>query len=433
MTTVIEREQERPMRPFLILWSGQAISLLGSQLVQFALIWWLTQETGSATVLALASLAGLVPAVVLGPFAGVFVDRWNRRVTMLLADSAITVATLLLAYLFYLGEVQTWQVLALLFMRSLAGTFHFAAMSASTSLMVPDRHLTRVQGLNQMLNGGMNIVAAPLGALLLSLLPIQGVLAVDVATALIAILALLVVAVPQPPQAQGSEMQGTRSTYREDFVAGLRYVRGWPAMMIMIGMAMLINLVLNPAFALIPLLVRDHFGGSAWHLGILEALFGAGVIAGGLLLGTWGGFRRRILTSLTGLVLMGFSVLALGLVPAGLFGLALLAAIMIGAMSTLTNGPVMAIFQSVVSPEMQGRVLTLLGSLAGAMAPLGLILAGPLADLIGVRSWFILGGTTTIIAGTIGFFIPALLEIEERAKAGDQVVSPTAAAQTMGP
>ena len=127
--------QTRTLRPFLTLWVGQVFSLLGSQLVQFSLIWWLTQQTGSATVLAVASIVGLVPQVVLGPFVGPLVDRWNRKRTMILADAAVAVATLALAILFWLGQAEMWHVYAILFVRALGGTFHGPAISASTSLM----------------------------------------------------------------------------------------------------------------------------------------------------------------------------------------------------------------------------------------------------------------------------------------------------------
>ena len=138
------------------------------------MVWWLTKTTGSGVVLAIASLAGLLPQVLIGPFAGTLVDRWNRRLTMIVADSLVALATLLLAALFALGEIQAWHIYSLMFVRSVAGTFHWAAMQTSTSLMVPKEHLSRIQGVNQMLNGGLNIISAPLGALLLELLPMEG-------------------------------------------------------------------------------------------------------------------------------------------------------------------------------------------------------------------------------------------------------------------
>src|SRR5690606_38700927 len=148
---------------------GQAFSLLGSQLVQFALVWWLSKTTGSATVLATASLVGFLPQVFLGPVVGAMVDRWSWRVIMLLSGFLVALATVVLVVLFWTGAIEVWHVYAVMFVRAVGGGFHGPAMAASTSLMVPNEHLSRVQGLNQMLSGAMNIGSAPLGALLLSL------------------------------------------------------------------------------------------------------------------------------------------------------------------------------------------------------------------------------------------------------------------------
>ncbi|UCH61251.1 MAG: MFS transporter, partial [Anaerolineales bacterium] len=196
MVVANEGVEQKWALPFFTIWSGQTISLLGSQLVQFALIWWLTKATGSATVLATASLIGMLPQVFIMPVAGALVDRWSRRVTMMVADSLIALMTVLLAVLFWRGEVQIWQVYLLMFIRSAAGGFHWSAMQASTSLMVPQKQLSRIQGINQMTNGGLNIISAPLGALLLEVLPVQGVLAIDVGTALLAIAPLFFIPVP---------------------------------------------------------------------------------------------------------------------------------------------------------------------------------------------------------------------------------------------
>lgn len=401
----------RSLRPFLTLWVGQVFSLLGSQLVQFALIWWLTQQTGSATVLAVASIVGLVPQVVLGPFVGPLVDRWNRKRTMILADAAVALATLVLATLFWLGQAEMWHVYAILFVRALSGTFHGPAIMASTSLMVPQEHLTRIQGMNQMLNGGLNIISAPLGALLLQLLPLQGVLAIDLVTAAFAIFTVLLVRVPQP-QHDTADTGSVAAQYWQDLRAGLRYVLNWRGLLILMGMATIINLVLGPSTSFIPLLVTEHFQGTAWHLSALEAALGIGVLLGGLLLGVWGGFRKRVYTSLIGLVGLGLSVLFVGLVPASLFPLAVVLMGAMGVMSSITNGPIMAVLQATVAPSMQGRVFTLLSSAAVAMMPLGLAIAGPLADVIGVRTWFLIGGMITLVLGVGGYFVPSLINIE---------------------
>lgn len=405
------------LRPFLTLWIGQALSLLGSQLVQFALIWWLTETTASAIVLTTASLVGLLPQVIVGPFVGVLVDRWNRRWTMFIADSTVMVATLLLALLFWLDVAQLWHIFAILFLRAVAGSFHWPAMAASTSLMVPEKHLTRIQGLNQMLNGGLNIIAAPLGALLVSLLPLSPILLIDAATALFAIVPLLFVAVPQPPKQEmgGETAVFTAATFWKEMKGGLSYVRNWPGLLILMSLAMIINFLVHPTMTLLPLLVTTHFGGGAYHLSAVEVGLGAGAIAGGIALSGWGGFHKKIVTSLIGLIGISVGLLAIGFTPATLFWLAVGNLFVVGFMISLANGPVLAIIQSVVAPEKQGRVFTLLASFTSGMAPIGLIFAGPVAEAFGVRSWFVLSGAVMLLASGASFFVPAIMQIEEEA------------------
>jgi len=410
-----------PSRPenwklhFGALWGGQAVSLFGSALVQFALVWWLTSTTKSATVLTTATLAALLPNVLLGPVAGVLVDRWNRRLVMLIADGVVAAATLVLAYLFASGTVQVWHVYAILMVRAAAGGFQHPAMTASTSLMVPSQHLTRVAGFNQSLQGGMGIIAPPVGALLLEVLPIQGVLAIDIGTALIAMIPLLFVFVPQPVKA--AEAQQTKPSFAGEMRAGLRYVAGWPGLLTVLGMALLINFLLTPAASLIPLLVVDHFGGGALQLATVDAVFGIGVIGGGVLLGVWGGFRRRVYTSLVGLIGLGLGFVLLGLTPADVFWLALVATAVAAVMQSLTNGPLMAVLQATIAPDMQGRVFSLTMAGAAAMAPLGLLIGGPVADALGVQAWFLIGGVVCALMGVAGWFLPAVLTLEDRAAA----------------
>ena len=401
---------------FFTIWSGQALSLLGSQLVQFALIWYLTIETGSATVLATASLVGLVPHVVLGPIVGTLVDRWNRRAIMMIADGIIALATIALAILFAVNQIEIWHIYLLMFIRSLAGGFHGNSMTASTSLMVPKEHLTRIQGINQMLNGGLNIIAAPLGALLLELLPMQGILAIDVVTAILAISPLFFFAIPQPERIEQGRLQGDgQPSVWQDFLSGLRYMLSWPGLLIIAMMAVLINFLLTPAFSLLPLLVKDYFNGEAIQLGWVNSAFGVGVILGGLLLGVWGGFKRKILTSMVGLIGMGIGTLLMSQVPPTGIYIAVGAALIVGIMQPITNGPIHAVMQATVAPDMQARVFSLLGSLASGMAPIGLIIAGPISDNLGIQTWFLLGGSLCILMAVTGLFIPALMNIEDKA------------------
>lgn len=396
---------------FFTIWSGQALSILGSQLVQFALIWYLTVQTGSATVLATASLVGMLPNVILGPFVGTLVDRWNRRSIMLIADGIVALATIVLVILFALDVVQIWHVYVVMFIRSLAGAFHNNAMSASTSLMVPIEHLTRIQGLNQMLNGGLNIVAAPLGALLLGVLPMQGILAIDVVTALAAILPLTFT---QIPQQQRNARGNGNATVWQDFKVGLRYVLGWKGLLIVSLMTVGLNFTVIPAFSLLPLMVKDYFGGGALQLSWVEAAMGIGMFLGGALLSVWGGFPRKILTSMLGLIGMGAGTLLLALAPSSAMFLAVGGALLVGVMSPITMGPFFAIIQSNVEPDMQARVFSLLSSVGTAMVPIGLIVAGPVSDQAGIQVWFLLGGSLCVLMGLVGLFNPVVMNIERK-------------------
>ncbi|HOG45249.1 MAG TPA: MFS transporter [Anaerolineae bacterium] len=398
---------------FGVIWSGQALSLLGSQFVSFALIWYLTLTTQSATVLATASLVGLLPRVFLGPFVGALVDRWNRRYMMMAADACVALATLAIALLFALGVVQTWHIYLLLLARAIGGSFHYPAMLASTSLMVPKEHLTRVQGLNQALDGGLKIISAPLGALLLGVLPMQGILALDVITALLAIVSLIFVHIPQPPRPEEVAGRSNVAATWHDMAAGLRYIFSWTGLALAIMMATMLNTLLSPAFSLLPLLVSRHFQQGALQLGWLNTALGIGFLVGGLLLSVWGGFKRRILTSMLGIAGLGVAVLLIGLAPASGLNQALVAMLMLGVALPLVDGPFMAIIQAVVKPGMQGRVITMSMSLSAAASPLGLIVAGPLADLLGIQAWFILAAAMCFVMAAAGLLVPQIAHLEE--------------------
>lgn len=414
MAAQISIQDGKPWKTkFFTIWGGQAVSMLGSQLVQFSLIWYLTAASGSATVLATATLAGMLPTVVLGPFVGTLVDRWDRRLIMLIADSLISLATLILSVLFLIDAAAVWHIYALMFLRSLAGSFHGNAMSASTSLMVPVEHLTRIQGINQMLNGGLNIIAAPLGALLLGLLPLQGILAIDVVTALAAVLPLCFIHVPQPENRRvGAEKGQLQSGFWKDFTAGFQYLTGKKGLLIISLMTVGINLTIIPAFSLLPLLVKDYFGGGAVQLGWIESAMGIGVFAGGALLGVWGGFRRKILTSMLGLMGMGAGALVLAAAPASHFSLAVIGVFLVGFLNPITMGPFFAVLQSTVEPEMQARVISLLTSIGAGMAPLGLMVAGPLADRFGIQTWFSVGGALCVAMAAAGLCLPPVMNVE---------------------
>ena len=414
---------------FFTIWTGQAFSLFGSQLVQFALVWWLTQKSGSGTILAVATLVGMLPQIILGPFAGALVDRWNRRIIMIVADGSIALFTLFLAWLFATGRVQIWHVYVIMALRALGTAFHFPAMTASTPLMVPEEHLTRVSGMNQTLQGLMALVAPPVGALLISVIPTQGVLFVDIGTAMLAILPLLFLSIPQPER-KAIAAHEKKPSLLQDVREGIAYVRGWPGLVAILFMAVLLNFLLTPTGSLMPLLVTKHFGKGALEFGLTDSAWGLGVIAGGILLGVWGGFKRKIITTLIGITGLGAGVMIVASAPANGFFLALVAMGIIGVMNSMANGPLGALLQSIVRSDMQGRVNSLVNSAATAMTPIGLLIAGPVSDLIGIRSWYWIAGIVSLLMGLAGFFIPVVMNVENNGNVDSEPSQPQAALGT---
>jgi DHA3 family macrolide efflux protein-like MFS transporter len=403
--------------PFFTLWIGQALSLVGSSAAGFALVWWLTERTGSGTVLATSTLVTLLPQVLLGPFIGALVDRWNRRWIMIVADAVVALFSAWLAYLFWADALQVWHVYLIGFVRALGGAFHSPAMQASTSLMVPAEQLGRVAGMNQTLRGVLNIVTPPLGAFLMGILPLHWIMAIDVITAAFGITPLTFIPVPQPSRSEASTAQGLRPSLWQDVRRGALYIWRWPGMFLLLMFAAPINFLIWPAMSLLPLLIARHFRGGALQLGWINSAWGVGFISGGLILSAWGGFRRRIVTSLCGVIGMGLGFLAVGLAPSSAFALALVAMALAGAMNPITNGPLFALLQSIVAPDMQGRVFMIVGSLSGLASPLGLVVAGPLADALGPGAWFVLSGVACGLLGVAGFFVPSIMNIEEQGQA----------------
>jgi len=414
MTEINNRvNQEKWQFRFFTIWFGQAFSILGSHLVGFAFVWYLTEKTGSATILTIGTLVQVLPMVFISPIAGALVDRWNRKVVMAVFDSITALFTLFVAILFAMDNAQIWHIFLVMFVRSTCGQFQWAAMTASTSLMVPKKHLSRIAGANQTLQGVMNIIGPALGAFLIETLPIQATLYIDVITAFLAVGPLLFFKIPQPVRngTSASPNKGEKSTLWQDLAEGWRYVVGWPSLLGILFLSMLINFLINPAFSLLPLVVTDHFNKGAYEYGLMNSTFGAGIIVGGLVLSSWGGFKNKILTSLIALSISGIALAAIGFAPANMYLLALAGITLFGFLNPLINGPFFAAIQAKVEPEIQGRVFSLITAAASFAQPLGLAIAGPFADATNNQLWFLIGGILTCLAGIASIlFFPAILE-----------------------
>lgn len=393
---------------FWSIWLGQAFSLIGSALTQFVLIWWITQTTKSASALAIAGMMGLLPHALLSALGGTIADRYNRRMVMLIADSISAVCMLILIWLFRSNQIQLWHIYTMMFIRSSMQAFQSPASSASTAMLVPRDWISRVAGLNQMLMGITTIGAAPLGALLLGFLPFYAALSIDIATAVLGIVPLLLFSIPQP-----ARHDHQHSSMWSDFKAGARVVIHNRGLLMLYGLLTLVVLTIMPTFSLTPLLVTEHFAGTVNHVAIMEGLAGMGMIAGGVLI-TMMPIRRKIVTVLISFAFACAAVAATALMPTAAFGWAVVFWTLSGITYATGNAPMMAIIQTQVPNAVQGRVLSLLNMLMGIATPVGLAIAAILGETMGVRAVFIIGGLSSAFICLLGFLSPSLMKIEER-------------------
>jgi DHA3 family macrolide efflux protein-like MFS transporter len=396
------------MKKFFVIFASQAASMFGSSICGFALAWYMAKQTGSATILATAMMVSLIPAVVMGPFIGPFIDRWNRKKIMIYGDLVTALLTLVLVILFWTNAIQIWHIYVINACRSISGSFQWPALSASIPMIVPEKHLARTNGLNQMLNGIINLIAPPAGAFLMEAIDIQWVLSVDVITAAIAIGCLLPLAIPQPPRTTLS----AKPNFFGDMVQSFRYIASWRGLLFMFILFSLINFFSVPLIALMPIYVTDHLNSEVLRLGWLQTAFGVGIITGGLILGVWGGFKRRVFTSFIFLLIGSAAIIGFSFTTINTYwmGLAMLA--VFGVTNAFVNGPLIAVLQSVIARDVQGRIFALLGSISQGMIPLGLAVAGPLADAIGVRTVFLIGGIAPLVLALVAFTSRDLMNLE---------------------
>lgn len=396
-------------RTFLIIFAGQAFSLLGSAAVNFALVWWLTAQTGSASILAYACIAALLPQGLLGLFIGPLIDRWDRRLIMICADLFVATASVVLLILFILEPPSPATVIGLIALRSIGGAFHTPASQAAVPMYVPSEHLMRVAGWNFFLTSGVAMAGPVLGALLMGVMPMGAVISLDIAGALLAVLSLTLVRIPHP-EAMGRERS------RRDFTGELR--EGWQELLRHPGLLALtvtiagVTLVYMPLNALFPLMTFTQFQGGAVQASIAEFAFGTGMLAGSAGIGA-------VSARFSGVKLMGSGILVLGaavglsglLPPSGFWGFAGLCVIM-GVSVPLFGAPLTAIFQTLVEPSRLGRVMSLYMTMVTLVAPLGLVLAGPLAERTGISPWFAVSGVLLCAAGLVLRFLPAVRELD---------------------
>lgn len=386
-------------KTFAFIFTGQIFSILTSSMVQFAVIWHLTETTGSAMVLMIAGLCGFLPQALLGPFIGVWLDRWNRKKTMIIADSAIAVSSLLLGLFFLLGKPDLTIVYAILMIRSAASSFHAPAFQAAVPLIAPEDQLTRVAGWHQLVFSASTVVGPALGIAVYSATSLGTALLLDVLGALIANLMLLFVTIHEPK----SKSEQAPSFAMEFKLGWQAFVTVKPVVIISIVTA-IFGIVFMPLATLFPLMTLSYFGLGGYSASMIEAVFSIGMILGGAALSVFASKLRDTTYMSLSLVIIGLTCIVSGVIPDEAFILFAIASFFMGAAAPLYNGPFMAMIQKSFEPEKLGRVISLVTSLMLLSSPIGMAIAGPIVEEYGVQTWFLWSG---IVVAIVGLFIYA--------------------------
>ena len=399
-------------RVFAIIWTGQFLSILTSSIVNFAIVLWLSLETGSAEVLAFATMAALLPQSVLGLFTGIFIDRWQRKRVMIMADSFIAFCTLILAVLFYFDLAKISHIYVLLALRSVGSAFHMPAMQASVPLLAPKSELMRIAGINQVIQSVCNIAGPALAGLFITMMKMTNILLLDVAGAAFACLSLCFVFIPDPSQEErNSELHLWREAKEAIMEVRNQYGLSW-----LFLLSILATFVIMPVSVLFPLMTLNHFAGNAFQVSLVEVSWGGGALLAGALLGLKK-YRWNEILLINGMyIALGLTFLFSGLLPvSGFIWFAVLTALG-GVCGSLYFATFTTVIQSRIDPGVMGRVFSFYMSFSMLPSMIGLLSTGFLADSIGLGNTFIISGGFLCLIGIISFFIPSLISLKESFK-----------------
>lgn len=388
---------------FVIIWTGQLFSTLSSSIIGYAVVFWLSIETRSAEVLAFATIAALLPQLLLGPFVGVYVDRWNRKRIMILSDSFIATCSLVMAFLFMKGDVDVSLVYLLLVLRSVGSAFHVPAMQASVPLLAPESELIRINGINQVIQSVSTIGGPALAALFITILNMTWVLLMDVIGATVAIVSLLLVHIPDPEK---KENQPSPNLFRE-MLEGMKEIYFRKGLFWLFLVIVFMIFFIMPVAALFPLMTIDQFSGGTFQMSIVEISWGLGMLAGGTLLGFKPKINRITLINLT-FIILGLTFALSGILPENGFWIFVGLTFIGGITLSVYSGTFMTVMQSTIDPGALGRVLSIYGSLTMLPSMIGLLQTGYIAESIGVPLAFVISGSMIVLCGIIAFFIPPI-------------------------
>lgn len=380
MITSTQEPKNKPtgMLGFTIVWFGQIVSVLGSSMTEFGLTIWAYRTYGSATALGMVATSFLLPFLVLTPVAGIMVDRYNRKLMMMLSDFFAISATVGVFILYSLGTLQLWHLFAASAINGIGNSFQWPAYSATISTMIPKKHYSRANGMMSLVTSLPNIIAPMLAGVLLPIIDLSGVLIIDLATFCAAILTLLAVHVPQPEKTV--EGQAAEGGLLKQAAFGFKYIFQRKGLLGLLLFFLTLNFCAGLAWPVMAPMILSRTSHNSTVLGVVQSALSIGSVVGGLLISLWGGFKRRMKSILLGETLTGLGMILFGL------GRNLPWWIVIAAFTSIffpfTNGASQAIWQTKVAPDVQGRVFASRRTIALLLDPITPVLAGLLADYV---------------------------------------------------
>lgn len=378
--------------------ASQAISLFGSALVQLAITWHITLTTQSGIMMTLSIVCGFLPPLFLSPFAGVWADRYDRKLLIVAADTMIALCTLLLALLFLRGYDSIWLLFVASAIRSAGAGIQMPAINAFLPQFVPQESLTRVNAVNGMIQSTMTLLSPMLSAALLTVASIEAIFFVDVVTAAIAVTILLGF-LHVPPHERAREAQ--RTSYLADLRAGVTYIGKHEYLKAFFLFNAVFLSVIGPIAFLTPLQVARSFGEEVWRLSAIEVGFSLGMLLGGLLIAWWGGFSNRLYSMALANVISGVCTVVLGIPPA--FSIYVLLMGAIGIIIPLFNTPATVMLQERVEGAYLGRIFGVNTMIASSLMPLSMLVYGPLADVIPIERLLVITGGVMIVQSVLMF------------------------------
>lgn len=390
---------------FVILWTGQFFSLVSSSAVNFAIIIWLSLKTGSAEVLAYAAISALLPQALIGPFAGVYVDRWDRKKTMIFADSFVAVCTLVMSVSFHLGYENLALVYVILGLRSIGSAFHMPAMQAAVPLLAPPSELLRIAGINQVIKSFSGIAGPAIGALAIGLLSIGNVLLLDIVGAVIAVVSLFFISIPAIPK----EKKVLSNVFQvwQDMKIAYQEVKRNKGLSLLILYCAIVGFCIMPISVLLPLMTIQHFQGGKLEMGMIETAWGLGALVGGGLLSVWKPSMRKVYIVCLSHVLIGLAFFWSGWLTPSCFVFFVALTALGGVATSFYSSGFTATVQETVKPALLGRVFSMYFSLDVLPTIVALICTGFLVDTIGINILFITFGLAIFLIGIVSFLTPA--------------------------